>query len=154
MGDPETSEEKQSQRDRDSYLRWQNTSITQLGYTINLMLTLAGATLGFAVKTMMKSKGVLPCPARLLFHGSVGLLAISILMAIGANVTRCLDFRYSRRAARARMEREIAVHNLYEKISNRLGRWTWRLFYVQASGFWIGVLAFALSIWLGFGYKI
>jgi len=39
------ADDEEKERDRESYLRWQALAITQLGYTINLFLTLAGATL-------------------------------------------------------------------------------------------------------------
>ena len=68
-------------RYRESYLRWQGMAITQLGYSINLFLTLAGATLAFAAKTMMESKAVLPSPPRSLFHASLPALGLSIVAA-------------------------------------------------------------------------
>src|ERR1035437_4500895 len=37
---------------KEAYLRWQKTAIEQLGYVINLFLTLAVGSLGFAVKLM------------------------------------------------------------------------------------------------------
>jgi hypothetical protein len=141
-------------QDWESYLRWQDIAITQLGYTINLVLTLAGGALGFAVKTMMESKAVLPGPARLFFHSSVWLLAVSILSAIAANVTRCHDFRLSRRAARARLAGDASTHDSSAPISRTLGSWTWGFFTVQSAGFAIGVVMFALAIWWGFAYKI
>src|SRR6267142_2523482 len=48
------------ERDRDSYLRWQKIAVVQLGYAINLFLTLSGAVLAFAVKAMMESGAPLP----------------------------------------------------------------------------------------------
>jgi hypothetical protein len=149
-----TNSKATTDHDWESYLRWQDTAITQLGYTINLVLTLAGAALGFAVKTMMESKEVLPHLPRLLFHSSVWLLSISILAAVAANFTRCHDFRLSRRAARARVEGNIAIHSSCTAISKRLGGWTWTFFSVQSASFAIGVVMFSRAIWLGYGNKI
>jgi len=42
--------------DRESYLHWQEFAITQLGYTINLMMTLSGAVLAFVVKEKLDDK--------------------------------------------------------------------------------------------------
>jgi len=42
--------------DRQSYLRWQEIAITQLGYSINLMMTLSGAVLAFVVKEKLDGK--------------------------------------------------------------------------------------------------
>jgi hypothetical protein len=144
---------EKDETDRDSYLRWQGLALTQLGYSINLMLTIAVAMLAFAATTMMQSKVPLPYPARWLFHCSLPTLAIAVFVAIAANVTRALDFRYSRRAARARMKGE-GDHNDLQDTAEWWGKWTWRLFYVQATTFGIGVVALALGIWCGFGDKI
>jgi hypothetical protein len=84
-------------------LRVTETSITQLGYTINLMLTLAGAALALGAKTLMESKEVLPSPHHYSFHTSVFALGLSVFLAVAANFTRAFDFRNTRRAARARM---------------------------------------------------
>lgn len=66
-------EERRSkeERDRDSYLRWQKIAVEQLGYAINLYLTLSGAVLAFAVKTMMDSTVPLPACAHWMFHASL-----------------------------------------------------------------------------------
>ena len=53
----ESAEQSDRDTDRESYLRWQEIAITQLGYTINLMMTLSGGALTFVVKE--KLDGVL-----------------------------------------------------------------------------------------------
>src|SRR5580704_2839178 len=87
--------------DRESYLRWQEFAITQLGYTINIMMTLSGAILAFVVKEKLDEK--------IKAHGGawrfpLGYLGLSVLAAIAANITRACDFRYTRRAVRERMK--------------------------------------------------
>lgn len=141
-------------QDQESFLRWQDIAIKQLGYTINLMLTLAGAALGFGVKTMMESTTVLPCPARLFFRISLGLLAVSIVSAVGANFTRCHDYRYTRRAARARVKENEQIHDSSAETAEKYGQWTWGFFSLQSIAFASGVLLLALAIWLGFWHKI
>ena len=139
--------------DRERYLRWQEFAMVQLGYTVNMMLTLAGAALALAAKTMMESKSQLPYTGRPLFHTSVAALAISIFVAVAANFTRACDFRYTRRAARARMK-DGQNHDDLHDTAEKLGKWTWYFFYVQAPTFALGVIAFALSIWCGYGNRI
>ncbi len=110
--------------DRQSYLRWQEIAITQLGYSINLMMTLSGAVLAFVVKEKLDGK--------LKAYGcewgfALGGLGLSVLVAIVANVTRALDFRYSRRAARERMKDGKDHQDLHDT-AECLGAWTWGLF--------------------------
>ena len=87
--------------DRESYLSWQGIAITQLGYTINLMMTLSGGVLAFVVKEKLDGKVNAHGGG---WHFALGCLGFSVLAAIVANVTRALDFRYTRRAARERMK--------------------------------------------------
>lgn len=143
----------QEQRDRDSYLRWQEVAIEQLGIVINLFLTFAGAIVAFAAKTMMDSNEVLRMPARFLFHGGMPLLLLSITLGLAANCTRALDFRDTRRAARARMNNE-ANHDTFSRTADCYGKWTWNLFFSQTVTFLFGTLSLVIGIWCGFGHKI
>ncbi|MGH9716010.1 MAG: hypothetical protein ACRD4R_04675 [Candidatus Acidiferrales bacterium] len=125
---------------RASYLRWQRLAITQLGYTINLMMLATGATLGFVLKEKLDHViGAGGCAWR----AALISLGISILAAIAANVTRSEDFRYSRRAARARMQRDDKTHDRYQRMADCLGTVTRVLFYGQAATFVVGILALA-----------
>lgn len=127
---------------RQSYLRWQEISQTQLGYAINLMMTLSGAALAFAVKEKLdgtvKASGCRWILA-LLCLGS------SVLLAIFANVTRAWDFRYTRRAARERMKDGKDHQNFHDR-AECLGNCTWVLFSVQAGAFVLGVVLLAWSL--------
>jgi hypothetical protein len=141
------------ERDRDSYLRWQKIAIEQLGYVINLFLTLSGAVLAFAVKTMMASSTPLPPCAHCLFGAALLVLAISIWFSLAANITRALDFRYTRRAAHARWK-EKPEHDALQDKADMFGKWTWCLFYWQTGAFARGVASLFLSIWIGYSHKI
>lgn len=142
-----------TERDRESYLRWQELALTQLGYTMNLMLTLAGASLAFAAKTMMESKSILPFPSRFFFHASVVAFAVSVFVAVAANVTRAYDFRCTRRAARERMKDGEDHQDLHDR-AEAFGTCTWIFFDIQATAFAIGATAFALSMWCSYGNRI
>lgn len=132
-----------SDQDRDSYLRWQEFAIAQLGYTINLMMTLSGALLAFVIKGKfdgtIKANGC-GWRAALIFLGC------SVLFAIVANVSRALDFRYTRQAARARMKNGLD-HDEFHSKADCLGGFTWRLFYLQAASFFLGILFLTVSFW-------
>jgi hypothetical protein len=128
--------------DREGYLRWQEFAITQLGYTINLMMTLSGAILVFVVKEKLDEK--------IKAHGcewrfALGCLGLSVLAAIAANITRACDFRYTRRAVRERMKNGEDHQELHDK-AEWLGAWTWGLFYCQAATFAFGVILLAWSL--------
>lgn len=151
--DNESTKEKQEERDRDSYLRWQKIAIEQLGYVINLFLTLSGAVLAFAVKTMMESRAPLPACAHCMFHTSLLVLGVSIFASLVANITRAADFRYTRRAAHARWRSKPEHDDLRDKADN-FGKWTWRLFYCQTVAFGLGVALLCLSIWIGYSHQI
>jgi hypothetical protein len=139
--------------DKDSYLRWQELAIIQLGYTINLLLTFATAMMAFAMKILMESQKPFPGIAHCLFPLSVLFLGASIIVALAANWTRALDFRYTRRAARERVTNSDK-HDDHQGTADSWGEWTWRLFYCQTVTFGFGVALFALSIWLAYASRI
>jgi len=141
------------ERDRDSYLRWQKIALEQLGYVINLFLTLSGAVLAFAVKIMMDSKAPLPACVHYMFHASLLVLGISIGSSLAANTTRAMDFRYTRRAAYARWKKE-PDHATLQETADNCGKWTWWLFYCQTGAFGLGVLLLCVSIWIGYSHQI
>jgi hypothetical protein len=124
---------------RESYLRWQKIAITQLGYTINLMMTLAVGILALFIKE--KLDGQFEAFGWELRFG-LGYLLLSVLIAITANVTRAIDFRYTRRAARKRMETGQDDQALRNK-AECFGAWTWCLFYFQAATLALGIMLLA-----------
>ena len=142
------------ERDRDSYLRWQKIALEQLGYVINLFFTLSGAVLAFAVKTMMESKAPLPACAHCMFHASLLVLGISIWSSLAANITRAIDFRYTRRASHARWKNKPEEHDACQDKACTFGKWTWWLFYCQTAAFGLGATSLCLSIWIGYSHKI
>jgi hypothetical protein len=139
----EASGQDNRDADRRSYLRWQEIAITQLGYTINLMMTLSGGTLAFAINEKLDEKlKANGCG----WHFALGCLGLSVIIAIIANVTRALDFRYTRRAARARMKDGADHQELHDRAES-LGAWTWGLFYCQAAAFALGIFSLARSLY-------
>jgi hypothetical protein len=135
----ESPQQSDRNSDRESYLRWQNIALTQLGYTINLMMTLAGGMLAFVVKE--KLDGVVNARG-CGWYFALGSLGLSVVLAIAANVTRAFDFRYTRGAARARMK-DGEDHQELHKKADCFGAWTWVLFTCQAATFALGVIFIA-----------
>jgi hypothetical protein len=139
--------------DRESYMRWQEIAIVQLGYTINLFLTFAGVTVSFALKILMESHTPFLRPARCFFYAALLLLLLSVTAALCANVTRALDFRYTRRAARERMKYGKDHDEFHDK-AECYGKWTWQLFYAQMGTFLFGAPFLALSLLLAYGNRV
>jgi hypothetical protein len=136
-------------KDRESYIRWQEIALVQLGYTINLLLTFAGVTVSFALKILIEPHTSFLCPARSLFYAAMLPLSLSVAVALCANVTRASDFRYTRRAARARMK-DGKDHDEFHDKAECFGKWTWWLFYTQVGTFFIGALLLGLSLLLAY----
>lgn len=89
-----------------SFIRWQAISITQMGVAVSLILTLATASLGFAL-TLSKDQSILGhCWGRsFLVMAGLSLLA-SIGLGIWCVLNRLEDFRITARIARRREEME------------------------------------------------
>jgi hypothetical protein len=143
----------ENEKDRESYMRWQEIALTQLGYTINLFLTLAGVAISFALKILMESRTPFPALAHWFFYVALLLLGLSIAAALCANVTRALDFRYTRRAARERMK-QGKDHDKYHNKAECLGEWTWWLFLAQTGAVLLGVVFLTFSLCFVYGNRI
>ena len=76
---------------------------------------------------------------------ALGYLALSVLFAIAANVTRAFDFRYTRKAVRARMPGSTN-HQKLHNTAECLGDWTWGLFCFQGVSFALGIILLAWSL--------
>ena len=136
-------------RNRESYIRWQETRITQMGYAINLVLGLAVAALGFLVSLLMDD-GFTPVPGQgILYGAALVMLAMSVVLGIGCVVNRLLDFRLTAKIARGRWknaaQEELAP---LRTSSKKLGRWTWGLFWWQIGTFGGGVLLVVVGVGL------
>lgn len=142
---------KQAEEAHKAFQHWQEVRIAHLGYVVNLVLTLATASLGFVVKLAFdKPTLVSNCP----FYCSLYVLAVSIGCGLLANVLRLCDFRYTAKAAKARKfklekeageslepedENEAKKHDCYRCRHKCFGRWTWRLLTSQLVIFAVGI---------------
>src|SRR5260370_16762258 len=96
-----------------AFLRWQEVRIKHFGYTVNLVLTLTTATLGFAVNLVADNK-IAPTKD---FVASLVFLGLAMLVGLLTNYSRLLDFRHSATAARGRElhARETKRETLHEE---------------------------------------
>ena len=140
---------------RGSFIRWQSTTIAQLTYAINLVLTLSVAALGFHVSLLLGKEFTPVSWQKCTFSLSLLLLLASTGIGIWCVVNRLRDFRATTRAARMREDGKSdddiqPCRTLYD----RLGRKTWWLFWWQIGTFGLGILLAVLAVAASVGTKL
>jgi len=133
----------------ESFVRWQATTLAQLGYAINLILSLATASLGFALTLAKDRDYASGCAARCLWLLSVLFLLASVAAGMWCVVNRLHDFRETKDIARDRelwegekiegAEIDKLLHRRREKLK-RLGEATWATFRWQVGTFGAGII--------------
>jgi hypothetical protein len=152
LGEGFTSYQNEQDRQlRESAAFWQKLALEQLGYVLNLFLTFAVGSIGFAVKIMIEAKEPFLPDARWRFMWALPILGLSVLLGLSANITRTLDFRYTRRAAR---DNETRTDHQAWKVAGVLGKVTWWLFFTQALAFGVGAFLLCYSVLLNYSRKI
>lgn len=140
---------------KEGFVRWQSITIGQLTYAINLILTFSIATLGFQITLLFNDKFNPNSWHRCAFLFSMVLSAVSISFGVTCVINRLRDFRATETAARmqadGRTDSEIKpLRDLYEK----LGKWTWRLFWCQIGTFSAGVFFTVMGLWATISQKV
>lgn len=139
-----------------SFVRWQGTSIKQLGYALNLVLGLCTASLGFAISLLIDKDFAFTSSWGERFY-LVALLTflVSIGLGIWCTINRLLDFRTTSRIARLKQkggsDDELGSLRTKAKV---LGSKTWKLFWLQLTTFAFAVLCFVASILLIYRHKL
>jgi hypothetical protein len=85
-----------------SFIRWQGIAIRQMGYAVNLILTFATASLGFALTLFKDASLKSHCWGRCFLLMAGVSLMISIAVGTWGVLNRLRDFRESARIARKR----------------------------------------------------
>lgn len=128
--------------DQRSFTRWQSTTITQIGYAINLILGLATASLGFSL-TLAKDREALAssCAARHFLCLTVATLLTSIGAGIWCVLNRLRDFRETKNIARDKERGNLTEweHDRRKAEADKLGELTWILFWWQLALFGCGI---------------
>jgi len=125
--------------DTEKFTHWQQRTIEQLGFSINLILTLALGALGYLLAKYDKTN-----TARLSKYTFVItsiLLLLALLFGIVASITRLYDFRFTARIIRQQSEVE---RDRLRAITDRLGSCTWFFFWAETVAFALGVCATAI----------
>jgi hypothetical protein len=137
------------------FVRWQSITLAQLGYTLNVILGLATASLGFAFVSLKQSDfelGKARCP----FNASLLLLFGSIACGIWCSVNRLCDFRQTARIARREQQlfREDKELKTERQEVKRLGQRTWTIFWWQIGLFAAGETLLGLAFVIVYHSKL
>ena len=129
--------------------RWHKIALDQLGYALNLILTLTVATLGYWF-VLLKDRDFCPSSlAKCAMILSLLALGLSALGGFACVVNRLCDFRGTAQRAGGSLSEAPTKEKL-----RWLGRLTWWLFYFQLFAFIFGVALLAISLLQTYGGKL
>lgn len=142
-----TSQEETA-ADKDRFIRWQGRAIDQLGFTLNFILTLTIAALGY-IFALLKDREFVPSAyAKWSLILSLVSLAIAAICGMACTINRLRDVlgtaRKLRKTEGAPSSRELRV----------TGKRTWRLFYTQLWTFSLGIASLGAALLLTYGGKL
>lgn len=137
----------------ESYIRWQNIRITQLGFANNLIIALTVSSLGYLMNFIDKSNLFNGWQKLLIWFGCP-ILLISCLLGLILIMNRLEDFKITAQIAR---KRELGQNMDIEILRNQtkeIGKKTWNLFIWQVCTFFIGFVCLIIIISINFIQKI
>jgi len=148
---------------KESFVRWQDVTITQLGYAVNLCLTFSTAALGFCLSLLTNNAFNPNGDGKFFFDMSLLSLVISIACGMYCVINRLADFRKTRGIALSREEMESA--NIPEEQINsalaerreqskRKGKLTWTFFFIQLIAFWVGAASLSIAFAIIYSAKL
>jgi len=142
-------------KDVEKFIRWQAITVAQLSYSINLILTLTVAALGYGSSLLLNDKFTPVSCLSHLYALSLLLLLISGAIGIWCTINRLRDYRATTKINRlkSKEKREIEISNL-RSLTNTLGKRTWFLFWWQIGAFTAGILCLVLSVALSVSDKL
>jgi hypothetical protein len=134
--------------DNDSYIRWQNIRISQLGFINNLIIGLSIALLGFIIDFIQTDNLILNNFQKLMFWIGSLLILSSIGIGIFVVINRLEDFKLTAQIARKRENKKNTEDENERTISKLLGKRTWKYFTWQIATFLIGFIAFLVLVFI------
>ena len=133
---------------KERFLRWQRLAIDQLGFTLNFILTLTIAALGYIFALLKDKEFIPPRCARYSLILSLLSLVIAATCGMWCTINRLRDVQGTARKLRksfcAPSSRELRV----------MGKRTWKLFYTQLWTFSLGIASLAGALLLTYGGKL
>jgi hypothetical protein len=142
-------------RSEDGFSRWQQISIKQLSFAINLVVVLATGSLGFALSLLSSDKFSPSSCAKVFYDFGCIAMLTSIGLGIWAVINRLRDFRLTAQIAKEREEKPDG-EKLKEMrtLSDKLGGNSWILFWCQLCCFLAGVVLVSISLSIVFRDKL
>jgi hypothetical protein len=136
--------------ENDRFPRWQKIAIDQLGYALNLILTLTIAALGYWF-VLLTNKEFIPGPsAKCIMILSLLALGFSAICGLACVVNRLWDFRGTAQRARGNPSSDTPT----KEYLAGFGRTTWVLFYSHLFTFALGDALLATALLLTYGGKL
>lgn len=127
-----------------SFIRWQKITIEQLTYSINLILGLSVAILGFQIDILFNDYPIFQKIQKCLYGTSAVVITMSVLFGLWCVCNRLLDFRETMHIARDKEQGMLLAKT--RALIKKHGRKTWCLFWLQIIAFGIGILLMIVSI--------
>ena len=137
----------------ESYVRWQNIRITQLGFANNLIIGLSIVALGYLMNFVTKTN-TFNSIQKILIWFSCPLLLVSCFLGILLILNRLEDFRITAQIARKRELKEKIDIEILRNEAKEIGKKTWNLFIWQISTFFAGIVCLTFIISMSFIQKI
>jgi hypothetical protein len=136
--------------ENDRFPRWQKIAIDHLSYTVNLILTLTIATLGYWF-LLLKDRDFIPASSsKCTMLLSLIALSFSAICGFACIINRMWDFRGTAKRAHGDAHTDSST----KEYLDGLGRITWMMFYCQLFVFVLGVALLAVSLLLTYGGKL
>lgn len=139
----------------ESFIRWQGITISQLGFTTNLIFTIALTEMGLIINAIPKSEFELNSVEKWLFSIGFFLLLASFICGIVINLTRLYDYRLTAQIAKKRDDAsETQSVSPMRVKTKRLGKWTWGIFWGQILSFAVGNISIVITYLSMYGDKL
>ena len=133
-------------KNNDSFIRWQNIRITQLGFANNLLIALGVALVGFTLEFIQADELILNCIQKILFWIGIVLSVVSMTLGVFVVINRLEDFKLTAQIARNRETENTSGINEDRAVTDKLGKKTWNCFIWQVVTFSIGFLMLLIMI--------
>lgn len=132
-----------------SYIRWQNIRIAQLGFANHLFIVLAVALLGFILEFIQQKDLVLSTSQKFLFWLGCLFILSSISLGLLVILIRLQDFKLTAQIARKREKQQKENIAIDREKAKQLGKRSWLYFRSQIFTFFISflnLLIFVLTV--------
>lgn len=127
----------------ESYLRWQDIRINQLGFANNLIIGLSVGLIGFSLN-FIENQEVLSLAQKSFFWLGCGLELISLLLGILLVWNRLEDFRLTAKIALIRESGNKEGLEVMRTDSTKLGEKTWKYLNFQMIAFFVGFVCITI----------